>query len=190
MDNNECIDMIKNKIINIIKSSISDAELFVEEEKKKLDVFSITKENIESIASINETIKLLRDSIEILDNKDIVTDIKKELSLDDDFTKRKLDYIKIKDDILFVQTQKECLVKLCEYLTQETINRKKFLDNIHKFDKLFSKEKETLISPKYISTIDLYIETQRNSNAIARIMKRVLIECGINYNTVKIGVKY
>lgn len=186
MSNNMYINQIKEGIIDIIKNAIDDSTNLVDSKKQNLDVFSITEENIAEINNINKTLKSLSNIIDILKNPRIEAS---ELCLDSDFTKKKIKYIKIEDNLFYVDTQKDCLVKLCEYLTEDESGKQQFLNVVNKFDKLFSDDKTKLISPKLISTINMYVETQRNSNSLARIMKRILIEFGLSEDIIRIGIK-
>lgn len=181
-NNQDIITNLKDKISKEIRKLHFSCEKILVAEKNKLDIFCLTEdERIEL-----QLIKQYVDSL-VEPREQIISNLTNELNLDMDFTGKNILYLKINDKKIVVNNMKSALVKFCEFLVQE--DSEKFNTIVEAMPRAFSEYEDKSNSAKLIQNSNIYVNTQKNNNALAKTILRICRKYGIDHNKIKIGVE-
>lgn len=186
MNSNEgIITNVLKEQSTILKDAMYKMNMSSDKLRGKIDVFTLSAEQLEYIKLINENMIKIE---EIMRSYNIISDINvNERNINDDLTGTKVKQLIIEEyKQIPVKTHKEVLIKFCKFIYEQ--DRDKFFKITSSMSNLINSNPDNLISPKEFA-IGLYVGTQLSAKNIYRTIAKLSVEYGINPEDIKIIIE-
>lgn len=186
-ENDKIIDDIVSKINKELKVFVSSCKDIINSEKLKLDILSLTENERINLNKIKQYVDGLDKNELSIEGDNPLDSLGIELDLNQDFKGKKIRYIRIDNEKILASSMKTAIVKFCEYLAKDDID--KFMSLVHRMPKVFNKEEDKSKASKLIKGTKTYINTQKNNSDLARTIIRISKEYDFDSNRIKISVE-